>query len=670
MRLRTGLWIVCALIDGVGHAQPVDPRAFPAQKLSQAPVIDGVVSEDEWREAFVIERFWSPSRQSWGTPNTRAYIGYTREAIYVAFVCEDPNPQAILAQETKRGGNLENDDTVAVLIDPQARNLEPYTFTVNARGTQTEDIPAGTTENIRWRGDWQASAQITEFGWQAEMRIPFQSLRYNANQRQFGVILERYLPRQNELHTFPNMGAFYSTRRQTLWTDLDPPPPRYPIILLPYFTGDSTEGTTTSRSGLDVRYMAGDPLTAVFTLRPDFRNIAGDVAKVDFSYTEKLLEEQRPFFQEGREFMPPRAMFYSLRVQDLTTGGKAFGTLGDWRYGVLVGEYDHTNGRTRQLGMGRVRYQFAERSFVNFLAVRLQGDVRETNYGVSLDTSRIDGEGEIRLTGALYRLEGDREGTHQQYTLLRNARERLPNYLLQYTDIEPNFRPRLGFVPEFGYRAWRFGIFWFDRPESGNLLYNEARLELNTRKNYGGSLLDEGGTFTYQWLFRSQNRLTLGLNYLNRPPNIDRTVSLTYGWNVLDLYRSGELFVDAGEQNGGRSLYASLTQSLEIAPRLRLRLELETLTIAYSDPEVPDDSARQLIFTLNYEIDPERAVGGRLVLNRLEFGGEREDTRNFYLTYLQRVRQGFDIYLIYGLPNASRTQNRFAIKVMTPIEIR
>jgi len=43
------------------------------------------------------------------------------------------------------------------------------------------------------------------------------------------------------------------------------------------------------------------------------------------------------------------------------------------------------------------------------------------------------------------------------------------------------------------------------------------------------------------------------------------------------------------------------------------------------------------------------------VLNQLGFGGEVETTRNLYLTYLQRVRRGFDLYIIYGLPNANRT---------------
>ncbi|MCX7926337.1 MAG: carbohydrate binding family 9 domain-containing protein [Fimbriimonadales bacterium] len=647
-------------------AQPVEPRSFPAQKLSRPPVIDGVVNPTEWEEAYAVERFWSPSRQQWGAFPTRAYIGYDSEAIYVAFVCEDPDPSQIRAQETKRGGYLENDDTVMVLIEPQARGLEPYTFTVNARGAQSDYFPAGTTENIRWRGDWQAAAQLLPDGWSAELRIPFRILRYPPKQNRFGIILERYIPRLNEIYTFPNMGAYYSERRQSLWTGLEPPPPRYPVIFLPYFTGDSDPNQTRARSGLDIRYIAGDPLTALFTLKPDFRNIAADVANVDFSYTEKVLAETRPFFQEGSEFMPPRAAFYSLRVQDLNTGLKAFGTLGDWRYGATIGEYEF-QGRKRQFGVGRVRYQFAERSFLNLLGVRLQGDVEEDLLGAIVDTQRITGEGELRLTAAYYTLSGDRDGAYQQYTLQRNARERLPNYLLQYTDIEPNYRPRLGYAPETGYRGWRVGVLWFDRPESERLLYTETQLVTTRRTNYGGTRLDEGVSALQQWLFRSQNRLTLNIDYLNRPPNIDRTLGIEYAWNVLDLYRTGSVFVRFGDQNGGRSLYAQFVQAYELAPRFRLRLDLESLDIDY--PDAPADRARQLIFTLNYEIDPERAIGGRLILNRLEFGGEVETTRNFYLTYLQRVRRGFDLYIIYGLPNANRTQNRLAVKLITPLEM-
>ncbi|MCX7992205.1 MAG: carbohydrate binding family 9 domain-containing protein, partial [Fimbriimonadales bacterium] len=551
MRLLIGVALLSVDLSASVWGQPVEPRSFPAQKLSRSPVIDGVVHPDEWAQAYAIERFWSPSRQQWGAFPTRAYIGFDSSAIYVAFVCEDPDPSQIQARETKRGGYLENDDTVAVLIEPQARGLEPYTFTVNARGAQSDDFPAGTTENIRWRGDWQAATQLLPNGWSAEMRIPFRILRYPPKQTRFGVLLERYIPRLNEIYTFPNVGAYYSTQRQSFWMGLELPPPHYPVILLPYFTGDSDPTDTRTRGGLDIRYIAGDALTALLTLKPDFRNIAADVAKVDFSYTEKVLAETRPFFQEGSEFMPPRAAFYSLRVQDLNGGMKAFGSLGDWRYGATVGEYDF-QGRKRQFGVGRVRYQFAERSFLNLLGVRLQGDVHEETLGAIIDTQRLTGETELRLTGVYYKLSGDRDGAYQQYTLQRNARERLPNYLLQYTDIEPNYRPRLGFVPETGFRGLRTGVLWFDRPESEQLLYTETQLTAIRRTRYGGTRLDEGVSLTQQWLFSSQHRISYTLDYLNRPPNIDRTLAVTYEWNVLDQYRTGCVSVRFGDQNGGR----------------------------------------------------------------------------------------------------------------------
>ena len=162
MRPFLGVCLWTAGLVGLALGQPVEPRSFPAQKLSRPPVIDGVVNAEEWAEAYPVERFWSPSRQQWGAFPTRAYIGYDSEAIYVAFICEDPEPSQIRARETKRGGYLENDDTVMALIEPQARGLEPYTFTVNARGVQSDYIPAGTTENIRWRGDWQAAAKMLE----------------------------------------------------------------------------------------------------------------------------------------------------------------------------------------------------------------------------------------------------------------------------------------------------------------------------------------------------------------------------------------------------------------------------------------------------------------------------------------------------------------------------
>ncbi|MER3402464.1 MAG: hypothetical protein C4337_04015 [Armatimonadota bacterium] len=659
--LSVGLGLVLS-----AWAQSVEPARFPANRMEQPPIIDGVVNPDEWCSAYRIDRFWSPLRQQWGAFPTRAYIGYDSQYLYVAFECEDPDPQQIQARETKRGGNLEADDTVAVLVDPQARGLKPYAFTVNARGTQSEEIPIGTAENIRWRGDWDAAVQRTEWGWSAEVRIPLRILRYPPKQNRFGIILERHVARLRELYTFPNMGAYYSDRSQALWEGLQLPPPRYPILLLPYYTGDRATEREQSRGGIDIRYVQGDALTALLTYKPDFENIAGDVAKVDFSYTERVLEEQRPFFQEGSDFMPPRAVFYSLRVPDVTVGGKAFGTLGNWRYGALVGEYA-SNGAVHQFGVGRLHYQFGPRAFAGLVATRLQGDVEEENLGTILEIQRITPSGEWRFVGTLYRLTGAREGLFQQHTFYTQSPPRAPSYYIQYTDIEPTYRPRLAYVPETGFRGVRMKVAWFDQPESQRPFLWSVNLGLSSRQRYSNQLLDEGASVEIEWWLTANTYLETEMSYLRRPPNIDRTLALAYTWNALNRYRKGMVEVRLGDLNGGRSRYSYLEQAFELAPRLRLRASYEDLHIGYAS--LPDDRARQFILTLNYEIDSERAIGGRFISSRTEFEGTVETLRNFYLTYFQRVRSGFDIYFIYGLPNATRPQNRFAIKIVTPIEL-
>jgi hypothetical protein len=651
----------------LSHGQEVEPPTIPAKKLSKPPQIDGILHPDEWRDALVIRDFWFPARQQRGEFPTTAYLGYTDDALYVAFECEDPEPDKIRAQETKRGGTMENDDVVSVLIDPQNKRLEPYWFEVNPLGTQSESIPGGSTENIRWRGDWEAKARIHEKGWSAEIRIPFRILRYPAGQRQFGIALVRSIPRRRELYVFPNMGAYFDERRHTVWDGVVPPAQRRPVIVMPFWLGDANGSERTTRGGLDVKYVAENGVTTLLTLQPDFENIAADVARVDFSYTEKVLAETRPFFQEGKSFLPPSFVFYSPRVQELNAGLKSFGTLGNWSYGILGGEYEVQAARRRLL-TGRLRYQTAPHSFIGVIGLsNAQGGVNERLWGGEIDLRRITDQGEWRLTALSMQLQGDREGHYRFARLERGAPERNLSWYLQWDDISPDYRPRLAFVPERGWRGIDLQTYYFDRPQGGTLLWWAMRIGGRIRQLYQGGTLDEGVSIGSEWLYRNHMAWGVELNYLRRPPHIDRTLGVLVRWNTLDLYRNGFLYALTGEQNGGRSLYLTLEQKLELAPRLRLGIQLEQLHIDY--PDTPDDDrSRQAIITLNYEITPERVLGGRWVVNRIESGGEVSTTHNFYLTYMQRVRRGLDIYLIYGLPNANRTQNRLAIKFVTPME--
>jgi hypothetical protein len=262
-------------------------------------------------------------------------------------------------------------------------------------------------------------------------------------------------------------------------------------------------------------------------------------------------------------------------------------------------------------------------------------------------------------------LSGAREG---DYTLVRLARKAPPRQLglqMTYTDLSPNFAPRLAFVPERGWRGYDIDLSYVEQPQQF-VLARGVRLSGKRRTLYDGRILDEGVSVGAQVYLRTQVAYGVQFDFLRRPPNTDRYGALLAQWNFLDASRSGLLFMLVGDQNGGRSRYVSVQQRLEPLPRLRLGVTFEALQIDYRDR--PRDQSVQAIVTLNYELTPEQVIGGRWVNNRIESGGTAISTNNFYLTYSQQLRTGQEIYLLFGLPNAARTQSRVALKIVVPLE--
>ncbi|MDO8587364.1 MAG: hypothetical protein Q7T82_10015 [Armatimonadota bacterium] len=68
---------------------------------------------------------------------------------------------------------------------------------------------------------------------------------------------------------------------------------------------------------------------------------------------------------------------------------------------------------------------------------------------------------------------------------------------------------------------------------------------------------------------------------------------------------------------------------------------------------------RQVVTTWNYDLTPEKSIGGRLV--------RRLGKQNLYFSYRQQVRRGMDAYLIYGDPNAEESTDRISLKIVQPL---
>ena len=119
----------------------------------------------------------------------------------------DSQPGEILALEAVRDRGLGFDDQVSVQIISTGDFTETSSFSVNARGTQSDRLAGGSAANISWKGDWEAAAKRTANGWSAELAIPFAMLKYTPDTSQFSINVVRY---QNR------------TRQFSYWADTTP----------------------------------------------------------------------------------------------------------------------------------------------------------------------------------------------------------------------------------------------------------------------------------------------------------------------------------------------------------------------------------------------------------------------------------------------------------------
>ena len=108
--------------------------------LDQAPEIDGVISDGEWPGVAVLDRQFIQFQPEVGQPSpfrTTVRIAQTGSALYVAIEGYDPDPDRLAAAITRRDGSMDDDDSVAVMLDTFS-DAPPTSF------PPTRSPPSGT----------------------------------------------------------------------------------------------------------------------------------------------------------------------------------------------------------------------------------------------------------------------------------------------------------------------------------------------------------------------------------------------------------------------------------------------------------------------------------------------------------------------------------------------
>jgi hypothetical protein len=637
------------------------PPAVQAVYVETPPTIDGRLDDDCWSQASRLEGFFLPGLEQEVPEETIGLICADDEALYVAVICRDRTPDDIVAVETRRNGEIWNDDFVEFALDPWHGHKEMYGFLVTPRGTQREFIPGGSATKIEWRGDWTAAAARTDDGWQAEIAIPFSVLRYPPGQQTFGFTIGRQFAQERLWCVYPVMGTTYDPTLTADLAGLHPPTIKPRPVLMPYVTADF--GDFVGRrfdTGLDLQYHMPSGLTALASFNPDFKQIEEVVEPISFSYTERYLPEVRPFFTTGQGgFFPREHLLYTRRIEDFDVGVKLFGTIGDDSIGLLNAA---TLGSENALaGAWRHSLDDDTHTKLSFVSHRKAGDLHNFSYGLDAghDWRRPDGSDALWIVLYQSRTQGALpEGSYAiggNGHRIRGSRNIF--YDWDFIEATPGFDPPLGYYPDNNYIGGGFNVGTYRRHEEGPLLGDGGVLNVSYHPRLtGDGILDSAFSPVRFWDWRSGRSAHVGFTLGRREGYDSSDITSHYGWNERDMYRRGSIFALTGTRQGGDYTYYSADQGFRPYDRVSVRVNFE-----YSHLTEPAEDAGhnyQTVLTASYDITPEKCVAAR--------GIWRDAGFTAYASYRQVVRRGMDAYVIVGDPDPDKTgfAHRLALKLI------
>ena len=226
----------------LAQERPAEQRVVRAIRIETPPKLDGLVSEGMWQRIEPATDFiqQNPDEGQPSPERTEVRFAFDDQNLYIAIICFDSQPENIVITQNRRDGELNDTDSVQILLDTFNDDQNAVIFGTSPTGIEFDaqvskagqsrgggggPARAGgqggaqrggaTAFNLNWDAVWEVRSQITARGWEAEMVIPFRTLRYRAGEGLWGVNIMRNLRRRNELSFWSPISRAFRLRRKT-----------------------------------------------------------------------------------------------------------------------------------------------------------------------------------------------------------------------------------------------------------------------------------------------------------------------------------------------------------------------------------------------------------------------------------------------------------------------
>ena len=479
--------------------------------LSENISLDGVISDDEWKEAsiFDLEYEVMPSRNTPSGLKTTAYVKFDEKYLYIAIKAYG-DPKKIRATLKNRDQTW-NEDYVALMADPFRDGRYGVLIGVNALGVQLDEkhiSSAGPDDS--WDILFQSATAFQDDGYSAELIIPFAELQLPDTEVQkwkMGFIRKSYEAGiQTVFASFKNLPAEQCYACQADEEILLGSPEKiYRNYLYPYIflnqNGDRPVKDFKLQNpdyeiGITGLYDLSKSSSIEYTINPDFSQVESDVPMIMANQTFAMsYPEKRTFFLEGSELLKSDTQTVYTRSITNPLGAIKYINQGEKNTVYLLqatdtdspylaaGQYRSYKGNAgkSKVTIGRLKRNLGNKSHVGLIATNRDyqvggsGSVVEfdslinfmDDYILDLNYARSDTqesninfiETDDTFAGRTYAMDGESfSGTAKNIRLRRAVNGSYAG--IRFKDVSPTYRAHVGFVGRNDYKSRNY---WYGR---------------------------------------------------------------------------------------------------------------------------------------------------------------------------------------------------------------
>jgi hypothetical protein len=274
---------------------------------AESIIVDGVLDEPEWANAFSKNEFYqtSPFNLERTKDETLAYIFSNKDGIYVGFVNKQSN-SSMLSKKTLRDEMTSLSDKNSINIDFDGDGNKAYILAVNLGDSLFDAIKIKTGDfKTDWDGDWIAKTKRYDGYWVSEFYLPWNLVLMNqppGDKRTIKYSFLRY--KANEQIWVSSSGSMAS--RPDYFEKLDSLEianyTKSKLNYFPYISSNQNSVTKfdDNKVGAEIFYNSGTGKQINATFNPDFGQAESDDVVINFSAQETFYSEKRAFFNENQ----------------------------------------------------------------------------------------------------------------------------------------------------------------------------------------------------------------------------------------------------------------------------------------------------------------------------------------------------------------------------------